>query len=323
LAGRKLGYMAGTSIEERLLASAAVKSLQAEQLIAQMLQRLRWQVEHGPFYRDPETGKLREIDVTAWRDGSRLVEDSAESTRVELIIEVKTLKDHHLVFAPRRSDDDLIRVIFGQAADRPNSEWLGHHAPRVAAITDARQMSSGEAADLMSRFKGAVEPQFGAVGVTPPLIPPPDVADRASALRETNIGSDKDVEKSVLWNAILALRSAVSAKRESAIAGQVSDFDAEIEFARSDGDAVVDRAWYELLSSLRHASAFHPVVIVESRMWMSEPGALREIQVCRFFQHSGELSQFWCDVVTFAHARRYMQQVTRHYNRAMRRLGLD
>jgi hypothetical protein len=304
-------------IETRLLNCTAVQSLQTEQRVAHWLTGLRWHVEHSPFYRDADTGKLREIDVTAWRSGSRIIRRQPQSAVIELVIEVKTLRDYHLVFAPRTSWNDGVRTIFG-GMDGANSEWIGRHGADVADSLEQARMTPDEIAAIMARFKRANGPR-NAQHVN---LPPPVPQYRAAAVRETNIGVDRELESSVLWKAILAIRSAIEASRKDIIQGQLSDILSHVAHARNLTGNIVDEIWDELRSSVRHIAVFHPIVILESRLWMSTPGQLTEIDVCRFYQHSGELSEFWCDVVTLRAAPAYLKGVTRHYSRLMRRLRL-
>src|SRR5687768_1482149 len=88
-------------INTRLIRSDSVKSLMAEQEVVEAFRKMHWwTVEHGSFYRDIVTGKVRELDVRArrnWSTGGPI--DSVRDARLEVLVEVKSIRGFHLIFA--------------------------------------------------------------------------------------------------------------------------------------------------------------------------------------------------------------------------------
>ena len=88
------------SFNEKLFNSHAVNSLNLETKVYDLFKKLKWNVEHSPYYIDYETNKFREIDITArkyWTSPKSVDLTCA----VNFVVECKTLKDYHIVVSNR------------------------------------------------------------------------------------------------------------------------------------------------------------------------------------------------------------------------------
>src|SRR4051812_34210344 len=94
--------MARDELREKLFTSEAVTSLLSESQLAEILRIHGWEAVHGFYYEDVETGKHREVDVSATRRwvvgtyGERYIFDT---TTVNIVIECKSARESHLVFS--------------------------------------------------------------------------------------------------------------------------------------------------------------------------------------------------------------------------------
>lgn len=312
-----LGYhnrVSSDNIADRLHATPAVASLRQEQHIVRLLEGAGWQVTHGYYYRDVATDKYRELDVVAkhfWsKRGSRR---RNQSLVVEILCEIKSIRDFHIVFAPTTGD--------GRYDVRTYAEWFGYHEKRLAATLDDAGASADVIGRLLMYFRRACFARGDEVGRPARMfIGPPGAEFRASAFRETNIGTEKDLDNSVLWRATQAVFSAISSTRESFLSHRFGEIADSIAYARhSKLDVAVSMVETDIDMGAEHVQVIHPVVVVDARMWASNGETLTEIDSCRFIRRSREYEASWCDVVTTANAEGYFKALTGYYEREARK----
>ena len=177
----------GDEIKARLIGSYSVASMAAEQeVIAAFKRGDWWRVEHGSFFRDVTTGKLRELDVRASRHWSTT---SKLDVTLEVLVEVKSMRGYHLVFAPDANgydDASAQRVWLGQAPEAFRSTLIETGAG-LRIVKEIEVLHSD-----LSHPNGvsAIDPLLD--------IAPPPAQVFATAFRETNVGSEKELDNSVL-----------------------------------------------------------------------------------------------------------------------------
>lgn len=300
--------MAVESITDRLQGSTAVASLRQERHIVASFQEAGWQVTHGYYYRDPATGKYRELDVLARRYwAQRRSKRRNYSLVVDVVCEVKSIRDFHLVFAPSIGDDNYDTPAY--------KEWFGYHEKRLAATLDA----AGATAEVMTRmlayFRHACYARGNEFGRPYKLfIDPPHVDFRASAFRETNIGSDKELDNAVFWRSLQLVFAAIASIRESFLDLRFQEIAGSIAYARhAKLDVALRMAETDIDFGAEHVQVIHPVVVVDARMWVITGREINEITTCRFLRRSRDYPASWCDVVTMADASRYIAALSEYY----------
>jgi molybdopterin converting factor small subunit len=120
----------------------------------------------------------------------------------------------------------------------------------------------------------------------------------ATAFRETNVGSEKELENSVLWKAVQALGTLIDSLKRDIIAARFEDIEVGVASARRQGGddtEILD----DLLVTVRHLNLYHPIVVIEAPLWLvGASGQLLRISACRFeqVQACGGFSR-WVDIV--------------------------
>jgi hypothetical protein len=306
--------MASDTVADRLSASAAVASLRQEQHIADLLQHAGWQVTHGYYYRDPATDKYRELDVVARHYWSkRGLRRRNHSVIVEVLCEIKSIRDFHIVFAPNVADDRYHTTIY--------AEWFGYHEKRLAATLDEAGASADVIARMLKYFRRTCYSRGSEAGRAARMfICPPDADFRASAFRETNIGSEKDLDSSVFWRATQAVFSAINSTRASFLNHRFEEIADSIAYAQhAKLDIALSMVETDIDMGAEHVQVIHPVVVVDARMWASEGEELKEVESCRFLRRGREYEAAWCDIVTRSSADRYFTELTEYYEREARK----
>jgi hypothetical protein len=305
--------MQADSIVDRLEGSAAVTSLRAEQEVVHLLQELGWIVRHGAFYRDPVTSKLREIDVVARTAWGKEARGRRLSVALEIICEIKSVRGYHLVFAP---------YTLARPWDLAQREWIGYHHERLAATLASAGAPPEVVPYILEYFHRACFVRGDERGRPHRLaMHPPEPTFRSSAFRETNVGTEKDLENSVLWRGIYSATSAVASARNRVVEHVLADAGGSIEYARHAAlKTAVAMVQSDIDGAAGHVELFHPVVVVDARLWESSGPYLREIPSCRFYRIGPDYSETWCDVVAAPEAAAYFKKLTAYYqSEAMKR----
>lgn len=292
-------------IETRLLRSDSVKSLMAEQEVVEAFRKMYWwTVEHGSFYRDSVTGKVRELDVRARRHWSTEGGTDSRNATLDVLVEVKSIRGFHLVFAPEPHD---------WKDTRAQSLWLGRSKDRLARFLLDTGVASDLASQITTRFTELAYPE-GSSFVDDIIVNPPEAPVFATAFRETNIGQEKDLDASVLWRATQVLSSVIESARTRLEQNFVDDLKADIEVATIDGANVLEAAAREIALRVKSVSLFHPAVVVDARMWVSRERKLEEVEHVRFVAHDSEKFPVkWFDIVTRKHFAKWLSALTAHY----------
>jgi hypothetical protein len=299
-------------ISQLLKSSEAYRSLKAEQDVAACLARLGWQTTQSPYYVDGKTTKPRELDVAAsgyWKKPRKAGDLVA---RVDLLIEVKTNSDFHILCAGQTSGP------FGFAG---NEHWMGYSEETRTKLEEQLsrfQLKNNEILDFIHKVERVAFPRH-TMRTSVLRVKPPPIEYCFSAFRETNGKTDKELDNSVLWRATMALRSAVVSAKVERVDGLAIDMATDLEVAR--------RRKLPFKSAMgtinRHACMINfylPIVVMESRIWSTQSAEPEELKWVRLIQFGtfGNM-QDWVDVVNLNHFEEYLQTQTEYFGRAFGR----
>jgi hypothetical protein len=228
-------------LTERLAKSQAVQSLVSEQRVQGVLRELGWTTQQSYFYRDTVTNKVREMDVVAtqfWK--SRRVK-RYRIARLHLLVEVKSATGFHVVFSDASK----------QTVERsPDALWLGleDRATRlqIAKSLEVGGLDADEISSVMGELTSMAYPR-GRASIFHMHANAPNAPLKSSAFRETNIGTDKDLDNSVLWRAVQTLESCKNAMKERGMDDALEDLSDEIDLARhlKQKPADIARQWLQ------------------------------------------------------------------------------
>jgi hypothetical protein len=298
-----------SNLEIRLNSSVAIKSLLSEQSVVELLRSLGWRVTHGLYFLDPITTKPRELDVSAYRKW--YYEKRVQEFFLYIKCEVKTAKDYHLIFSPM-VDSDL--------GDTAYLNWFGHEQQSLYKRITELNLPPQTIENLRLRISTYIHPPASSVRTHKLFIPPFPGQFRSTAFRETNIGSEKDLENSVLWRTLQGLDSALESSRRDLIKESFAKIFGTARFPdfiqMNDPEQLLDAIEMELDA----VHIFHPVIIIESKLWFLDKKKLRPIPWCRFCRVAELGRHEWCDIVNSNSAKKYFAALTRYYNSKMKRL---
>jgi len=291
----------------KLRLSRSIESLAAEQTVAAELNELGWCASHGMFYVDPVTAKSRELDVIAYQIWQ--TDEPEMACTIRTLIECKSAKDFHLVFAS--TPQNMSRNIL-------TSWWIGD--PLVTSEVFSALGSSGIGAMELAELRHECDAM---VHLSDSLDPLPLRTSRVgTTFRETSIGGEKDLENSVLWRAILTLRSASDALRLRQTETRKEQLVRAALDARIDGRPIRAELQAEFQMLLSHREYYQRVVVIESTLWILSDGALVRVPWCRFEQRDAwDKAYEWVDVVTREAFRDYAQQFTSQFANILAKQG--
>lgn len=299
---------------EKLAASHSVQSLFAEERVCRVFEEHHWHCFQSAFYRDNRDDKLREIDVVArqlWKRGQ-----GAEQrvVRLNLVVEVKSAREWHIVFSGRVTTGERMAHIgrFWAGSLGEREEWL-RRALHLARVPES------VVPELVARLESHAFPRKS--GHLLSLAPPPPPSSLVvTAFRETNTDKEKELDTSVLWRAMSGLRSATAALAGDVTAWHAESFEmlARIPFGSSKFDAAFDAACQ---TSVRFLDVFHPVVVIDAPLWSTRANRqVQNEQTCRFVQLDpiGQ-PKWWCDVVHSSAFATFAANTSSHYRRFLSR----
>ena len=303
--------MTDIPVEAKLLTSQAFLSLSSEQRVHATLIANGWRAQHGTFYRDPDSKKPRELDVTAVRRWEASRKAGNMTLSLDLLIEVKSARGFHLLFAPHRPKESAGYLL---------RYWIGYEGrTRRRLLRDlARRLDERQLAAVAARLNSIAYPQHFAAPRSI-MVNPPSLEWAATGFRETNIGSEKDLDNSVVWRAGQALRSAFRSYRDLEYRRQMewtlSELQDDPEARRDPVASVLGNLHWQV----RQVAQFHPIVVVDAELWVAQEAHVRKVPWCRFAQvdRAGH-PQWWWDVVHSASVADYVQHITRAYDKAVR-----
>lgn len=229
-------------------------------------------------------------------------------TRVHAVGECKSMTGFHVISSEWKSsyeDDQYTFSWFGGIKE--NRDYL-------AKILIECEIPPASINYLMQKFdlwfppnqpKSIFELQFDPFGGWP----------GCSGFKETSIGSEKDLDNSVIWRASLALKSAVTSfinlHNEEHRYDYLTTFRGtpKRSFPQNHKDLVKHFNKYVNIVDI-----YHPFIVTDANLWISDEKGLRKTDVLRIYERQimDEIG-WWFDVVTYKYAKEYVDGLCTHY----------
>ncbi|WP_426270781.1 hypothetical protein ACN9MB_03395 [Dyella kyungheensis] len=292
-------------MEQRILSSAPYKSFQSERVVVDLFRDHAWASTHGLYYEDLQTQKQRELDVVArqiWLSGDKAHEWVC---RITVLVEVKTMAGFHLLLSPVESPDtrffDHIR-------------WFGDSTGKYKALSKRFRALGISLEDIDALIKRAHQHAYpeDRARLWEQMIRPQSLMAFTS-FRETNFGSEKELDNSVFWRASRNLRSAQASIVESMGRSDMRELLITAEFDHIKDDWV-DGMWFTLSRRLNAVDIIHPVVVTDAQLWIVGDEGPRQCNYARFGEQSyNGAIEWWCDLVNSEHLGDYVAAVSSHY----------
>lgn len=281
-------------LKNKLLNSEGVKSLIIESTVFNNLKDLGWQTYHSPYFTDPTTRKLRELDVKA----RKYFKKDKYSCALELLVECKNLNNYHIIANNKASPKGNFDKI-----------WLGNYIyseyNKLDEILLKHNFTTEEVLHIKEKLNDYCFPdsyRWADYLMAPFEIP------TFNAYRETNVNTTKDIDNSVIWKCILSLQSASNA---------------HVELLQESIEYMITENMHQELSRIKklellikdlnifcnHLSYMHQIIVVDAQLW--EFTTNQELKHLKYFrlniQHffGGES---WVDIVNFKHLKEYLDK---------------
>jgi hypothetical protein len=286
-------------LKKKLLNSPAINSLKQELSIYNKFTKLGWEVDHSPYYTDSTTGKFREVDISARRYWIKKGKKEF-SFGVNFIVECKTINDYHVVFC--NQCDGVYNL---------EDDWIGedsmNHYSETIKLLQKHNIKDSDIQETLNYFNKHLYPKgrvrYGDYRLDSFEIP------TFCSFRETNIGMTKDMENSVVWKSYQSLYSVIRSYQ----ANKFKDIDYELYNIENEKylttyEARLNELKEELIYSSNHFELFHPVLVVESKLWDFNEDKIEELKYGRLvFQEMSGFST-WIDIVAHKHLDEYLQK---------------
>lgn len=299
-------------LEKKLLSSTAIVTAKMESNVCRSCNALNWKAMQGIYYQDLNHTKYRELDVCAtqkWKYNED--NNQAISISLNILVEVKTMAGYHLIFDTL--DSDPLPNFQSDYCD-----WVGYSVDdkksKIANLLANEGIHQDNIHSIIDAIYNAGYPD-GSMKLWQLLIDPSKSKYFSGSFRETNIGSEKELDNSVLWKACQSLWSSIESFVESNFQNYLSDLEVDALVARQTNNY---ESWFELSIENRSsfASLFHPVVVTEAQLWrLSSSGEeIEQIDSTRLFfrDHKGHTIR-WFDVVHIESFDSWIADTTQQY----------
>lgn len=286
-------------IKNKLLNSDCLKSLIIESKVYKEFNNLSWQTEHSPYFVDPTSKKLRELDIKA----RKFFHKDDYSCDVDILVECKSLSNYHIIANnsfPHKSEFDFI--------------WPGNYIDKELNKLDEILFKYNFSTEEISYVKEKLEeycvPETTYRWINYRLIPF-DIPT-FNTYRETNVSTFKDIDNSVVWKCILSLQSAIAAHVEL-LASNIEYIITEVIHRDIVRLKKIEYIIAGLIDSSNHLYFIHPVIIVESKLWeLTDSDELEELKYFRLNIQKFFEEGFWIDIVNFEHLQEYIKKSNKY-----------
>lgn len=312
------------TIKRKLLQSPAFLSLSAEQLVKEQLLLRKWRALHSTYYRDLETRKLREVDVIGRQTWEHCEDDI--KIALELIIEVKSAREFHLLFSPYDQPWEMSKLEVPVSPGQLMRDWVGvSRKPRLFERIFRRSTLSDSEVALVREQANALAYPDGYAVIAPLMIDPPPVKWNSSGFRELSLGKEKDLENSVLWRAGQSLMSTIRALKVARRRSRLNEARIFVEMEKNETEpSLVHEVLDSLDQAFRAFDQFHPIVVIDSQLWYLSGTDLQPIPWCRLIlANSRGFPHFWFDVVNTGTFADYADQLTTAYTERLTESGAE
>lgn len=293
--------------------SDSASSLATEGGVASSMMRHAWTVTQGAIYTDPKEGKLREIDLLArrtWRTKAK----KPKTAFISMVAECKSMRGYHILF-------DGVRNHFLGFQSVGLAHWIGYsvvdHKNRMRRLLAERHYDREEVIHALQHLDRTAFP--GQIARLRGMLVEPPLLDAFTAFRETNIGTQKDLDNSVLWRAVSALDSCTKSLLTDRMDNFFQELEGSIEEHEQHGVDKISALQYSFENESRFAWLFHPVVVTDARLWSlcSDGIGPIELPAARYVRSDGIHGvNKWFDVVQRDHFDSYLAATTKYYNKS-------
>jgi len=300
---------------KKIEASQSFKSFIRERDVSKLFHEHGWKAQHGAYYQDIKERKDREIDVIARQIWTKQTKLGEQLVRLIVPVEVKTMSGFHIII----SSFDIEKNSFFQ-----NIVWLGDSGAEYLRLR-TKLLNSGlsdKIVDtLIQHLHDFAYPRQKARTFSLMLRPQDELV--FTSFRETNIGSEKDLDNSVFWRASQSLYSATKSITESIYEYHLDCINLSLLERSNMGDEInyVEEIFNSMRSQIQMIDIIHPIVVTDAMLWAVSDDSPQEIGSCRFSLHGYNGSViWWCDLVNSSNLTEYLSKLTKHYTVALRKI---
>lgn len=281
----------GDSLKRRLLNSSAIGSLNQELNIYNKFEKLGWSVSHSPYYSDSNTGKFREVDVSArkyWK-----IDNEDFSFGLNFIIECKSINNYQIVVCNEQKPEKGSYIENNWIGD----DWSNHYSKTIKLL-EKHNIKPQDIQDTVKLFHKHLFPD-GLIRYIDYRLESFEIPVYCS-FRETNIGTTKEMENSVVWKAFQSLFSYINSHKVDAWKDIDFDlYDIDNEELISTYEGRLEALKEALILHSNHIELIHPVLVVESKLWELKENNLEELKYCRLLFQDISGFDTWIDIVNY------------------------
>lgn len=285
-----------------------------ESFIANCFRSHKWPAEQGVYFKDPITGKTREIDVISRHVLDRPIRHKgigAPIINLSIICECKSLSGWNVLLL--KGDFD------SKHENRLMNHWSGYNSHLRNLVEEisqypAYQNSNGNL--LYSYYSRRAFPDEMELSYHMRLLQP-SVDLIATAFRATKSGADERETINPLWSAIQSSLSATEAAKIRAVdtmKSYTTDFGPNVN---KEIDLIHQNAFF-FDTELTRRVFFHPVVFCKSRLFNIDQG-MNEVRSARIFVRDLDFEFKYVDFVNFDGAADYIDAMLRHFEKQSRK----
>jgi hypothetical protein len=290
------------SLAEKIKDCSATSSMLAEMKISKTMKLLGWDVTDNPYYLDSESGKFRELDVFG-RLGLQLRENGF-SYDIELMVESKSASGYHILLTntDRFFTTDLDTV------------WLGDDFKdnlEIQRVLKEEQFTYDDTQLVLKKIRNKFYPKDSWV-FSELQYSFFNSLESFYAFRETNLGTIKELNNSVVWKAFQELLSVNNYIRKRNLDMMLSDL--KFYIRSKETPTPIGSALVCLENYLARISYIHPILVIDAGLWkLHADSNVEAIKYARLIQTDlYKNNYFWIDVVNRSHFDEYMDLVTQH-----------
>lgn len=304
-----------SDVKNRILKSNSYISNELEKRVSEVLVKYNWIVYRSAYYKDPETSKYRELDIKA---NYRYTTESLGSKtykiiQYDLLLECKTLAGYHILFdsLPTRGAQ-----ILG-----PYNIWAGsdtyENYVKFKKIFFRRELSNKIIDKILKKLSKIQFPNDVA-SIYDYVIKPPPISSFCS-FRETNIGTEKELDNAVVWKTFKELQTVIKSIEHEYFASIESNVLGYVDYYKEVKDPKKIISYYNKAlkdwGKADEMDLLHPVLVVNCKLWdVSGNQEIKELKYCRLLINSTTgYNRLWFDIVNVEYMDEYIKYISEHY----------
>ncbi|MES2703180.1 MAG: hypothetical protein V4649_11100 [Bacteroidota bacterium] len=304
-------------IVEKLQKSEAYLSFKAERRVQKITEENNWNTIRSAYFADPNSGKLREIDIVSrWHFEKKIYKNHELKLNITLLIECKSLSNYHIL-----TDGAVAEYSCGN-----DNVWFGYDSynrnVRLLNILNKSSLPPNEKAAIIDLLNKWCFPGDASLFIDHRPQPFNDISCYSS-FRETNLGTTKELDSSVIWKSCLALTGAAVGYENSVWHSIESDLLSTIDYI-STYKVNYKRALKSLFYpyQLLNYASLHKVLVVDSFIWEAA-GTIKQLPYFRLIQKTIQgYTDSWVDIVHIDSFSDYLEKISKHYLTTLTATGM-